>query len=97
MSWENWFQKAITREQGADETDNTLGGITDHYLSAYQRRQALRPMVGDELKAFDWIIAKLKKDFPDFTLADLIDEGESLGWFYSDDNGMLRVSKELPK
>lgn len=96
MSWNDWLQKAKTERPAPDETDMRLGGITDHHLSAYQMRCALEPMYGAELKAFNWVLKHLQPKYPSLGESDLIDEATSLGWFYCDEDGKLRVSKVTP-
>lgn len=99
----DWFQKAKTKpekkvDQIQDDDNSRLqGSYTDHNMSPYQLRQQIAPLYGEELKAFNWVIAKMEKDHPDLTrLDDLIEAGFDDRWFVLGDQGELRVTQEEP-
>jgi len=102
MSILNWFHKSQDddgsgQRQPIDENDELQGGITDYHLHPFELRQARRPMSGDELKAFEWVMHKMKAAHPEWDYTSLVDEATDLGWFYVGDDGMLHVSREEPK
>ncbi|MGZ3772971.1 MAG: hypothetical protein ACXVCY_04295 [Pseudobdellovibrionaceae bacterium] len=64
----------------------------------YAVRQAIAPLYGDELEAFNWIIKKMSAEYPEFTRqSDLIDAGIDHGYFTIGEKGELRVNPELPE
>ncbi len=101
-----YFQKAkpvkgavdkFAHKLATDKMNQEQGGHTDHAMSPYQARQAQEPMHGDELEAFEWIMAKMEKEAPELSYADQIDRASDLQWLYVDKKGLLRVSEERPE
>jgi len=97
----SWFEKAEKNklQQVTDDQNASMqGSYVDHDFTPYQLRQSLEPLHGEELEAFNWVIAKMEKDHPGLdSLKDLIDAAFDAGWFTYGDQGELRVVNEAPE
>ena len=83
------------QDEGAEQQQ---GGYTDHAQSAYSLRQSTEPLHGEELEAFEWVINHMAEKYPQLaeSQSKLIDKAMDENWFFTGDEGELRVTEESP-